>query len=168
MGNLIRFGTDGWRARADGDFNETNVARVAEALGRIWEQRYPAATVYVGFDTYGSAQNFARFAGESLAVYNLKIKIFKMPAPISALGWTIAQDSDCCGGIMITASTKRRETMCFKIRLANGVISNEDFTNELENEIAPVPNGLQDTIESVSCMPATFCRRMNMQSFWNL
>ena len=154
MGNLIRFGTDGWRACVGSEFNETNVARVAEALGRIWEGRNPGSVVYVGFDSEGPAHEFAQHAAGSLAAYNLRIKLFELPAPTPALGWTINQDEQCCGGIMITASSRRRETLCLKVRLSDGAISNEDFTKELEIEIAPQPHGLQDSYEVVRAVPA--------------
>ena len=36
MGAIIHFGTDGWRARLDGDFTEENVIRVADAAGAMW------------------------------------------------------------------------------------------------------------------------------------
>ena len=51
MSDMIRFGTDGWRARRNAEFTEENVIRVADAAGTLWAQSDPGAIVYVGYDT---------------------------------------------------------------------------------------------------------------------
>ena len=48
---IIHFGTDGWRARVDEDFTADNVARIADAVGELWQKTNPGKTVYIGFDT---------------------------------------------------------------------------------------------------------------------
>ena len=48
---IIHFGTDGWRARVDDDFTADNVARIADAVGELWQKINPGKTVYIGFDT---------------------------------------------------------------------------------------------------------------------
>ena len=48
---IIHFGTDGWRARVDEDFTADNVARIADAVGELWQKINPGKTVYIGFDT---------------------------------------------------------------------------------------------------------------------
>ena len=35
---IIHFGTDGWRARVDEDFTADNVARIADAVGELWQK----------------------------------------------------------------------------------------------------------------------------------
>ena len=69
MGAIIHFGTDGWRARLDGDFTEENVIRVADAAGAMWSESYPYATVYIGYDTRPDAVRFARLAAQVISAH---------------------------------------------------------------------------------------------------
>ncbi len=59
---IIHFGTDGWRARVDDDFTADNVARIADAVGELWQKINPGKTVYIGFDTRPQAREFAELA----------------------------------------------------------------------------------------------------------
>ena len=59
---IIHFGTDGWRARVDEDFTADNVARIADAVGELWQKTNPGKTVYIGFDTRPLAREFAELA----------------------------------------------------------------------------------------------------------
>ena len=59
---IIHFGTDGWRARVDDDFTADNVARIADAVGELWQKINPGKTVYIGFDTRPRAREFAELA----------------------------------------------------------------------------------------------------------
>ena len=56
MSEVIKFGTDGWRAIIGADFTVQNVARVSEATGLWLKQKYTNPSVIVGHD--------CRFAGE--------------------------------------------------------------------------------------------------------
>jgi len=62
---IIHFGTDGWRARVDEDFTADNVARIADAVGELWQKTNPGKTVYIGFDTRPLAREFAELAAGS-------------------------------------------------------------------------------------------------------
>ena len=42
---IIRFGTDGWNARLDEDFTGDNVRRVADAIGSVFADEFPHATI---------------------------------------------------------------------------------------------------------------------------
>lgn len=64
---IIHFGTDGWRARVDEDFTADNVARIADAVGELWQKTNPGKTVYIGFDTRPLASEFAELAAGVLA-----------------------------------------------------------------------------------------------------
>ena len=68
---IIHFGTDGWRARVDEDFTADNVARIADAVGELWQKTNPGKTVYIGFDTRPLAREFAELAAGVLAAHGL-------------------------------------------------------------------------------------------------
>ena len=131
----VHFGTDGWRARLDEDFNDENVVRVADALGGVWERTNPGATVYVGYDTRADAARFARLAGEVIASHGLVVTVSERHCPAPALSWTVAHDRSACGGIMLTAAHNPSEYQGFKVRMADGGAAPKEFTDQLEMAI---------------------------------
>ena len=58
----IHFDAEGWRARLDEDFNDVNVARIAEGLGTVWSETVPYGHVLVGYDTRAQARHHAEVA----------------------------------------------------------------------------------------------------------
>ena len=149
MGAMIHFGTDGWRARTDGDFTEENVVRVADAAGRLWSQAAPGAIVYVGFDTRGGAEGFARLAGKVLAGHGLVAKVCDRYTPTPALCWTVSRDDRACGGFMITGSHNPNDYLGIKLRVADGGSGSAEFYEELERAIDPDPTEVRGPISQV-------------------
>ncbi|AEB06323.1 phosphoglucomutase/phosphomannomutase alpha/beta/alpha domain I [Coriobacterium glomerans PW2] len=139
MGAMIHFGTDGWRARLDGDFNDDNLVRIADAAGRLWARCAPGAITYVGFDTRPGAERFACLAGEVLAGHGLAVKVSDRCAPTPALSWTVAHDLRACGGFMITGSHSPVDYLGVKLRHADGGTAASDNTDELESMIEVEP-----------------------------
>ena len=78
---IIHFGTDGWRARVDDDFTADNVARIADAVGELWQKTNPGKTVYIGFDTRPLAREFAELAAGVLAARSTRISACPDPRP---------------------------------------------------------------------------------------
>lgn len=93
---IIHFGTDGWRARVDEDFTADNVARIADAVGELWQKTNPGKTVYIGFDTRPLASEFAELAAGVLAAHGLDAVLASRPVPTPALTWAAAYDG---GGV---------------------------------------------------------------------
>lgn len=137
--SIIHFGTDGWRARIDEDFTDDNVARVADACGRIWAEEAPGARVYVGYDTRIDAARFARIAAGTVAAHGLEVVVSRGYCPTSALAWTVADDAAACGGIMLTGSHNPGEYQGIKIRMADGGTATEEVTDRIEALLGPVP-----------------------------
>ena len=154
MGAIIHFGTDGWRSRADADFTEANVARVACAAGIYWSRQAPGSTVYVGYDTRLGADFFARVAAEELGAHGLDVKLSDRYVPTPALSWAVAQDPACCGGLMITGSHNPMGYLGIKLRVADGAIGTADFYEEVELLVPPEAPGHRGTCEFVDiCTP---------------
>ena len=135
MSAMIHFGTDGWRARLDGDFTEDNVVRIADAAGKVWTRRYPGAIVYVGYDTRPGAERFARVAALVLGAHGLAVKLSDRYVPTPALSWTVAHDARACGGLMITGSHNPGDYSGVKLRVSDGGVGSADFYEEVEREI---------------------------------
>lgn len=139
MSAMIHFGTDGWRARLDGDFTEENVIRVADAAGRYWSKTAPGAVVHVGYDTRPGAERFALAASHALAGYGLTVKVSDRFVPTPALSWAIAHDPCSCGGVMITGSHNPQEYLGVKLRVSDGTIGTDELYDKIEDLIPISP-----------------------------
>lgn len=147
MGTIIRFGTDGWRARVDGDFSEENLVRVADAVGRVWAQEMPGAIVYVGYDTRPGAEHFACLAGRVLASHGLVAKVSDRYVPTPALSWATARDVRACGGFQVTGSHHPHDYLGVKLRSAQGGTLSGDAVRAIEDAIDPDPTDRRGAIE---------------------
>ncbi|OUP06728.1 phosphoglucomutase [Collinsella sp. An2] len=149
MAAIIHFGTDGWRARRDGDFNEENVARIADAAGALWERMAPGAIVYVGYDTRPEAEHFACLAGRMLASHGLTVKVCDRPSPTPALSWTVAHDARACGGLTVTGSHNPPDYLGIKLRMDDGGTASDDFVDLLEEVMEPSAPAVQGAVQRV-------------------
>ena len=59
----IRFESHGWNARLGSGFDKASVVRIADALGRVWAERYEGSTVLIGYDTRRDSKRLAEIAG---------------------------------------------------------------------------------------------------------
>lgn len=135
--SIIRFGNDGWHARFDEGFTEENVARVADALGVVWADTSPGATVYVGYDTRHDARRFARAMGGVLAAYGLHACISPGHVPTPAVEWACAHDERAIGAVVITASELSCEYGGILLRASDGSSASHAFLDKVEDLIPP-------------------------------
>ncbi|NTU89585.1 MAG: phosphoglucosamine mutase, partial [Actinobacteria bacterium] len=165
----IHFGTDGWRAIIDEDFNPTTVTYVAVAIARIFQEEcekagLDSATVYIGHDTRRNADRYAAFVAQIVAACGtvkprLEVKLTRRYCPTPTLCWTVAHDSDAIGGIMLTASHNPAEWLGIKIRMADGGASPKAFTDRVEEVIRELPSppydaDVQASYETIDFEPA--------------
>lgn len=104
--NLIRFGTDGWRALVAEEFTFPNVRAVAQAVADfLREHPDPHATkaVEVGYDTRPLGDRFAEAVAEVLAGNGFEVWLTDAPTPTPAISFTI-RARKLQGGIAVTAS----------------------------------------------------------------
>ena len=160
---IIHFGTDGWRARVDGDFTINNVARVTDAIGRLWQKTNPGKTVYVGFDTRPQAREFAELAAGVIAAHGLDAVLVSRPVPTPALTWAAAYDGEACGALMVTGSHHPQGYLCLKLRMGDGSTANQDVIEELEETMAAERWGLRGNTARQISFP-TICERWHRLS----
>lgn len=138
-GDIIRFGSDGWRARYEDGFDAEGVARVADGLGLVWSDSIPGATAYVGFDTRHESRELARLAAGILSSYGLVVRVSDVPCPTAAVGWSCARDERACGAVMLTASELSCEYGGLLVRGADGGPVSRRFLDEVEQAISLAP-----------------------------
>ena len=139
-GDIIRFLSDGWHARFDDGFTVENVVRVADALGLLWSDSYPGATVYVGFDTRHDSASLAREMAGVLAAYGLRVKVSDVACPTPTVAWSCAHDDDTVGAVILTASERSCEYGGILVRGADGGPVSRAFLEELEQTISAAPS----------------------------
>lgn len=137
--NIIRFGNDGWHARFDDAFTEDNVVRVADALGLLWADAAPGASVYVGYDNRHGSAALARRAAAVMAAYGLAVKVSQDACPTPAVAWTCAQDPCSVGAVILTASERSCEYGGILVRGADGGPVARDFLDEVEETVSQAP-----------------------------
>ena len=138
-GDIIRFGVDGWKARFDDGFDAENVARVADALGVVWADAAPGATIYVGFDTRHGSREFAQLVAGIVSAYDLSVKVSDAPCPTPAVAWSCACDESAYGAVIITASELSCEYGGLLVRGSDGGPLPRTFLDEVEQAISLVP-----------------------------
>ena len=134
--SIIRFGADGWQARFDGGFTEDNIARLIEAVGLLWAEEAPAATVYVGYDTRHNAREHARLAAQVLSACGLAPVLSNAVCPTPAVAWACAQDPAAVGAVIITASKRSCEYGGVLLRRFDGSECPREFLNQVEEIVA--------------------------------
>ena len=147
MATMITFGTDGWRARLDGDFTDENLIRLADAAGAWWARQAPGALIYVGYDTRPGAERFAVLAGEVLAGHGLVARVSDRPAPMPAVSWAVARDVRAIGGFEVTGSHNPPDYLGVKLCLAGGATLTQDAADAIEAGIDADPTEARGPIE---------------------
>ncbi len=137
----IHFEAGAWYDRFDTGFNDESVVRVADALGLIWGEKNPDATVYVGYDTRHLGIHFAELFASVLSVYGLSSVVSKNPCPLPALSFACAGDADACGCVMITGSEQSCEIGGIAVRGADGGPVDPSILEAVERYISLAPSG---------------------------
>ncbi len=109
----IKFGTDGWRAVVGKDFNEENVIKVTNAIGKYVFDTYGIdKKIIVGYDPRNMADVFSKQCAEILAGkgFNVYYSERIIPTPVLAF---CAKDRNACA-VMFTASHNPPEYLGIK------------------------------------------------------
>lgn len=125
---MIKFGTDGWRAIIDEDFNAENVALAAQAIAQYLIDNQKKSLV-IGFDFRHQADAFSRLASEVLAANNIKVYLVDKACPTPATGWSII-DKKSDGAIMFTASHNPAEFLGLKFMTDEAMVAPSAVTDE--------------------------------------
>lgn len=149
---LIRFGSEGWRARYDDGFADANVVRLAAGVGTVWADSVPTRRVYVGYDTRADAERYARLAAETVASFGLEVILSDRACPMPALNWTIAHDEEAIGGLMISASGAPADYQGITVRDSRGLIPSPDFDELAESLIPAEPIEARGPVETADIL----------------
>jgi len=132
MPNIIKFGTDGWRAVIADDYTFENLRRAAQGFASYLVEKGKAGEwVVVGYDKRFHSENFAAAAAEVLAGNGLKVYITEGPTPTPTIAYAVV-DKKACGAVNITASHNPPTDNGFKVRDENGSAIDPDGLKRIE------------------------------------
>lgn len=133
---MIKFGTDGWRAKIAGEFTLDNVALVTQALVKYLQENDLADIgVAVGYDNRFQSEDFARTAARVCSGAGLKTFLTAHAVPSPVLSYAVKQGG-YGAGIMITASHNPPEWNGFKIKEGFGGSAFPLTTKAVETNIS--------------------------------
>ena len=109
----ITFGTDGWRAVLEEDFNEHNVQRVTLAIGKYVSDKYGyEKPILVGFDPRNKAEEFAFDCANILKNKGFTVYLSDKVIPTPVLAYNAKLRNACA--VMFTASHNPPEYLGMK------------------------------------------------------
>jgi alpha-D-glucose phosphate-specific phosphoglucomutase len=134
--DVIKFGTDGWRAVIADTFTFENLEVLAQAMA-LWvgrdAQKIPGQTVRVavGYDNRFLSKDFAHRTAVVLAANDIEVILSHESLPTPALSLA-TRDFKCVAGVVITASHNPAEYNGFKIKTAEGGGAGKNITDAVE------------------------------------
>ncbi len=142
MSDVIRFGTDGWRAVIGREFTFDNLERLARATVKwIRQSESSPPGVLVGYDTRFMGRKFAEHVARVMAKEGATAILTTGPTPTPAISWATHMLPQVSVGVVITASHNPPEYNGYKIKAKFGGSATEEMTREIERLIPARPSG---------------------------
>ena len=132
----IKFGTEGWRALIDEDFNLSNVQICAQATADLIKTENPTdiSPVIIGYDTRLKSDVFAKSVAEVFAGNNIHVLLNNGPVPTPVVSHAVWSDS-AAAGIVITASHNPSKYNGYKLKMSDGSSASSKIVQQLETHI---------------------------------
>jgi phosphomannomutase len=132
---MIKFGTDGWRARIAEEFTFDNVRLVTQALvSYLKETGLSEKGIAIGYDNRFQSENFAQAAAEICSGAGLKTLLTEHSVPSPVLSYAV-KNRGLGIGIMITASHNPPDWNGFKIKENFGGSAFPETTLAVEKQL---------------------------------
>jgi alpha-D-glucose phosphate-specific phosphoglucomutase len=137
MGNVIKFGTDGWRAIIAEDFTFDNVRACAQSVALfLKESGFASRGLVVGYDTRFASEDFAAAVAEVVTANGVKVYLADKATSTPSVSFSIL-DKGAGGAAVITASHNPPQWNGFKYK--------PDFAGSATPEViarleAPLPD----------------------------
>jgi phosphomannomutase len=153
---ILRFGTDGWRATWPDVFTLDNVRRVAAAVCAVvrrhpWFAAPPHPALVIGYDTRHLSAEAARAAAEVAAAQGFRVLLADGAAATPAVALAITA-AGAAAGLMITASHNPPRYNGLKVFDQQGASAPHAVCREIENVLdagLPAERGAGGTIETL-------------------
>jgi len=135
MKNIIKFGTDGWRATPKTGLSPENIMICAQSFSDYINLKYTdKKTILVGYDTRQDSLKYALISAKVLISNNIEVKVTLNPTATPVCSHYI-KNSSIQGGVIITASHNSKEWNGFKVRSENGTGLNNYDIEKIEDKV---------------------------------
>lgn len=135
---MIKFGTDGWRARVAEEFTFSNVRLVAQAvINYIKEIGLGGKPFVLGYDNRFLSEHYAMEAARVAAAAGIDCRLSGSSLPSPALSFAV-KHLGAGGGIMITASHNPPEYNGLKFKASYAGSASPDMTAEVERHLKQI------------------------------
>lgn len=137
---IIKFGTDGWRARIAEDYTYANVEIVTQALADYIKTQNTTGTphVVIGYDRRFLSEQFAERTAEVLAGNGFAVDLFNQDVPTPIVSFEVKKRG-LDGGVVITASHNPPDFNGYKFKAPFGGAATPEITALIEAEIGKNP-----------------------------
>ncbi len=126
----IKFGTDGWRAVLNKDFNKENINKVINAAANyIYNHSKFDNKIIVGYDPRRDADTYAVYIAQSLANKGFNVELSEKITATPVLAYTALKEN--AYAIMLTASHNPPEYLGIKIIPPYGGPADDTIVNEI-------------------------------------
>jgi len=132
---MIKFGTDGWRARISDEFTFENVRLVAQGyVNYLIKEGTADKGLVVGYDNRFQSEDFAYESAKVAAANGIKVYLTEraVPSPVTSFA---VKKRGAAGAIMITASHNPPEWNGFKIKAPYACSASPEITKAVEKEV---------------------------------
>lgn len=134
MYNEIKFGTDGWRAITDKDFNETNVNIAVCAIAKYVYDNFGAdKKIIIGYDPRNKADFFAEFSAKILSDFGFNVLLSNRVVPTPVLAYNAKYLNACA--LMFTASHNPPEYLGLKFIPDYAGPATSDITDKITQNL---------------------------------
>jgi phosphomannomutase len=171
---IIKFGTDGWRARIAEDFTFANVEVVTQALIDYLKTQNTSGklSVVVGYDRRFLSDLFAQRAAEVFAGNGIAVDLFDCDVPTPLVSFEVKRRG-LDGGVMITASHNPPDFNGFKFKAPFGGSATPVVTNQIEKLVGatkphrqPLEEAKRQGLANVITPPDDY--RRHIENFVNI
>ncbi|HEU0022524.1 MAG TPA: phosphoglucomutase/phosphomannomutase family protein [Dehalococcoidia bacterium] len=136
--DVIKFGTDGWRAIIAQEFTFANVARCSQGLVDYLRERGTVNQgLVVGYDTRFLSREFADTVAGVCAGNGVRVYLSEKPAPTPVISFNVLHHG-AAGAAVITASHNPGIWNGFKFKPEYAGSATQEITDRLEAKIASV------------------------------
>lgn len=138
MNQVIKFGTDGWRAVIGDDYTFANIEKVARATAQYFRNHKKIRNgIVIGYDARFMSREFAEKSAEAIANEGITVKLADsiVTTPMISL---LTKLENAAGGIVITASHNPAKWNGFKIKGDFGGPAHPEMIAKVERKLAGI------------------------------
>jgi len=128
---VIKFGTDGWRAKIGEGFTFENLEKVTHAFACYILDNIKKPKIALGYDNRFLSEKYAAFVRDKLLKHGIEVHAFKKAVHTPLVSWAVV-NKGFDAGLMITSSHNPASYNGFKIKNKYGAGLSTDETKKVE------------------------------------